>query len=102
MELSVLERVLLLGVLPKEGDITTLRIVQQLREELSFSEEEHQVLGFVANEATNQLTWNPLPLTQHVTLGPKAQALITEALERLNREKKLTAEFIGLYDRFVG
>ena len=38
MELSVLERLMALGALPAEGDYATLKILNQLKLSLSFSE----------------------------------------------------------------
>lgn len=40
MELSIMERIKLLEVLPQQGDLLTLKILRKLRESLSFSEEE--------------------------------------------------------------
>lgn len=45
-KLNVLERLLLLGLLPETGSLTTIRIVRELRETLSFKEDEHEVLIF--------------------------------------------------------
>ena len=46
MKLSVGDRLILLGVIPQQGDFTTLKIVRNMRDELSFSEEEHKKLKF--------------------------------------------------------
>ena len=40
MKLTIFERTRLLGILPPQGDILTLKILRKLRESLSFSEEE--------------------------------------------------------------
>lgn len=101
MILSVLERLLVLNILPAEGDIITLKIVQQLRSDLSFSEAEVAQYQFKTNEG--QVTWNTTGATdKDIPVGPKAFLLITEALEALNKSKKLKSEHIGLYDKFVG
>lgn len=47
MELTILERIKLLEVLPKEGDLLTLKILRKLRESLSFSEDELKTFGAV-------------------------------------------------------
>lgn len=125
MELSVFDRLLLLPLLPSEGDITTLRIVRQLANDLSFSEEEHKLYGIKYQD--NKASWklfesqvdaegniltddagNPLPdperpVTQikDIPIGPKALRLIGEALEKLSVGKNLKASYIDLYDRFV-
>jgi len=46
MKLTVQERVVLVTILPAEGDYTTIKLVRKLRESLSFSEEEHKQLNF--------------------------------------------------------
>ena len=46
MELTVGERLILLSVLPEEGDFTTLKVVKDMRMNLSFTEEEHKEYKF--------------------------------------------------------
>jgi len=50
MKLSVLERLKLLEVLPREGNITTIKICRELREALTFKEDEHVLFGIEARE----------------------------------------------------
>ncbi len=103
MTLTVIDRILLLSVLPNEGDITTLRVVSDLRVGLSFSEEELVQAEIVSVPEMGQVRWNPaVTLTKDVPIGPKAHALISGALEQLSKEKKLRADLLPLYDRFVG
>jgi len=45
MELTTIERMKLLEVLPPQGDILTLKVVRKLRETLSYSEEELKLMG---------------------------------------------------------
>jgi hypothetical protein len=101
MTLTVLDRVLLLNALPKVGDITTVRIVRQLREELSFSEEEHAQLKF--EQKPDFLGWNPdANVVKDITLGAKATAVIVDTLKALNTTKQLTSDHLELFDKFVG
>lgn len=100
MELSVAERLLLLGLLPKEGDITTVRIVHDLRRELSFTEEEHAALGVTIEDG--RIHWDgAAEAPRDVPIGGKAQALIVSALEDLSDNGKLTEQHLGLYEKFV-
>jgi len=46
MKLTIPERLVLVTILPAEGDYTTLKLVRKLRESLSFTEEEHKQLNF--------------------------------------------------------
>ena len=45
MELTSMERLKLVEILPPQGDILTLKIVRKLRETLSFTEEELKSMG---------------------------------------------------------
>ena len=101
VSLSVAERINLLGILPAEGDIMTLRQVRELREALSFSEDEHKALGF--QTSAQQVTWDgskdaPKSIEVRGTMGK----LIRERLEKLSAEKKLTLDQVPLYDKFIG
>ena len=117
MELTVRDRLLLLGLLPAEGDITTLRIVRKLREDLSFSEADHEVLGFT--QADGMVKWDEVALNdkgepdserqvkidavkvKDVTIGLKGINLIVHALKKLSDDKKLGPQHLDLYDQFV-
>jgi len=102
MELAVVDRFLLLGILPPEGDITTLRIVRDLRRDLGFSEEELEAFKIKLHKDTGQVQWDVTTATsKEVPVGPKAHSLIAEALKKLSKEKKLRADHLDLYDRFV-
>lgn len=101
MELSVIERIALLSILPAEGDITTLRIVQNLRNALSFSEEEFKDFEIMSTDGG--IRWNrSKEVPKEITIGVKARSIIEDSLEKLNREKRLRADFIPLYDKFLG
>ena len=45
MELTTVERLKLLEILPSEGDILALKILRKLRETLSFTEDELKLIG---------------------------------------------------------
>ena len=101
MELSVLERLILLNSLPAQGDITTIKIVRKLREDLSFSEAEHKALNF--KQEADRLLWNQdASVTKDVVLGEKALKVIRDALVSLNQKKELHADHLDVYEKFVG
>lgn len=56
MLLSILERMLLGQVLPKEGSLTNLKLLREAREGLSFTEKENQILNFQQEE--DQVRWD--------------------------------------------
>lgn len=101
LELGVFERLLILNLLPPEGDFTTLRIIRDLKRELSFSEEELAVLQFEQSES--DIKWNREggDIKKTVTFGDKAQALIRESLGRLSETKKATEAHLRIADLFL-
>ena len=100
MELSVAERLVLLSVLPEQGDFTTLKVIRTLRETLSFSEDEHKEYKFV--QEGMQVRWDDkAEQVKDITIGEKANDIIVLALSKLNEEKKLKMEHFGLYEKFI-
>lgn len=100
IELTVAERLGLLALLPREGNLTTLRIVQQLRMELGFSEEEHASLQFQDSE-DGMLRWNPeAECLKTVAFGAKAMQIVQDKLAELNEAGKLRVEHLSLCDKF--
>jgi hypothetical protein len=101
MLLNTKERLILIATLPKEGDYTTLKIVRKLREDLSFTEEEHKALKFV-DDPNGMIHWEPSgdkPVA--IDIGEKAKDIITTALRKLDSEKRLTEDHIELYEKFI-
>ena len=103
MELTILERLMLNGILPAQGNIFTLKIIQELKMALAFSEEEIEEHEIAKLEDNRGLKWKPESneWVKDISIGPKAMSVIVEELERRNEAKELTAEFISLYDKFM-
>lgn len=101
MELGVFDRLILINILPKEGDFTTLKIIREMRESLSFTEEEHKVLEFKFLE-DGKVEWKQeADKPKEITLGEKATDIIVGVLSDLNGKKKLTDQHISLYEKFI-
>jgi len=100
MNLSVLERLVVLKVLPKEGDYATLKILTNLRLSLSFTEEETKAWEIVSDPATGRTTWKVEGVAD-TPIGEKATDIIVAALKRLDKEKKLSVEDMGAYEKFI-
>ena len=101
MQFNVLERVLLLNILPAEGNVVSLRICHNLRMALSFSEEEMERYGIKVDAANGRVEWTPeaAACTKDVEVGPQAFVLIAETLDKLSKQNRLHADHLGLYDR---
>jgi len=105
VKLSIMERLLLLHNLPKEGSYSTLKIMRKFREELSFSEMEHKALNLREEDDGNGgkiLAWDPESIrVKPIEIGPTMLGLIKGTLERLSNQGKLNDDLIPLYERFV-
>ncbi len=100
MNLSVPDRMNLLTILPPQGDITTLRIVRKLREDLSFDEQEHEALGLVIEG--DQVRWDgTVELVKDVEIGEKATDIIVAALKAKDQEKALSEGHLHLWELFM-
>lgn len=99
MKLSVGERLVLLSVLPQEGDFTTLKIIRNLKDDLSFTEEEHKLYQFQFEG--EQVIWENNG-DKEINFGEKATDIIVNAFKKLDQQKKLRMEHIELYEKFVG
>jgi len=100
MEFSITDRVALLNVLPKEGDIRTLKLMRKLREDLSFSEKEIQ--DFKIKVEGGMMMWDAaVAQCVDIEIGPTMLEVIRNSFETLNKQKMLKEIHIDLYDRFV-
>lgn len=106
MKLNIPERFALLGVLPAEGNIITLRIVRELQTQLSFTEaeiEHYNMKNQQLPDGNLSITWNPelANETKDIEIGKAAKGVITDALKRLNSMNKLHVSMLPIYEKFV-
>ena len=129
MKLAVYERLVLMNLLPAEGDFITLKLVRKLRETLSFSEKEITDIDFknhwkcpkcnktelsanvikcqdcgIYMIPAGQVTWDEekaINVIKDVHMGKAMFNLCETALQKLSDEKKLTEQHISLFEKFV-
>lgn len=99
MKLTIGERFVLLSLIPQQGNFATLKIVRELQDNLSFSEEEHKKHQFVF-EGEN-VSWKGSS-EKEINFGEKATDIIVKAFKELNAQEKLKLEHMPLYEKFVG
>ena len=104
MELTIKDRLVLLVVLPHEGDFKTLKYLRKFRESVALSEAE-QKEAEIKDKEGGGITWNPAKIKEMVkeikVPGP-IHNLIIEKLKSLNDSKKLTDDHFELYEKFIG
>ena len=101
-KLGVKDRLMLLGVLPAEGALATIRIVNELRLALAMNEAEYADLQVI--EGDGQLNWNQAAEAaagpRAIEIGAKGQEIIRKALGKLDKDEKLAADHISICDIF--
>lgn len=100
MQLSVSERLHLMGLLPKEGDFLTLKTIRQTKEALAFDDDAAE-LGLKQEEG--RISWDARKdKGRDIDLSSRAVSLIVEILSDLEKDKKLTEDHLTLYEKFMG
>ena len=100
MKLTVFERIILMNILPREGDFRTLKILREFRESLSFSEKENKRLAF-KREGPKVLWKQSAARLKEVKVSDVIKDIIVETFKRLNEQKRLKEEHLDLYEKFV-
>lgn len=99
VQLSVLDRLLVLNALPAEDNIVTLRLIRKVKEQLGFTDDELKELEFKTVE--NKTTWKNTVEAKEFDLSEKTIEMIADALKALSDKKKLTDAHLDLYDKVV-
>jgi hypothetical protein len=99
MKVAVGERIRLLAMLPDVGSILTLKIVRELRSELSFSEEDHKTFNLQSHE--DRITWDDNAPEKEIEFGEKAMEIVKARLTELNDTEQLTVADVTLWDKFM-
>jgi len=107
MELTIPERLSLLEILPAQGSIVTLRVLQELRMMIAFTEEELKKWK-ITTKRTNDgqgafVTWDE-DFSKEVTdlsIGSIAVDIVKRELVKLDQESRLRTNMISLYEKFV-
>jgi hypothetical protein len=98
-----MERLKLLSILPVEGAFSTLRILRQMRDKLSFSEGELANWGIkdvVSADGLPRVTWDRSDETTF-RFQPKATLIIVDTLKTLDAQGKLNLDLYSLAEKFL-
>ena len=94
-----MDRLLILNLdtLPKVGNILTMRIKQQLINEVGFKESE--IKDFEIRQDGEQIKWKSDAEAVDIEIGDEAKKLLVDALDK---SENLNENYISLYDRLKG
>lgn len=97
--LNVMERGMLLSVLPKEGNFITLRLTRDLASKIGLSAEEFEEFEVKVTEKTT--SWNSKgTVPKELDFADAEIHVIRKQLKELDSESKLTLEMFPLYEKF--
>jgi hypothetical protein len=100
MKLSVAERLALLNVLPREGNIGTLRIVRDLQKELEFTEQDQGRLQMNFSEDGKTVEWKAqFDVGKDIEVGPRALEIIRKGFESISEQGVMPMNYLPIYDR---
>jgi len=99
IKLNNLERISLAGILPKEENYLTFKIITELKLELSFTESEFKKYG-IQNLPGNKVGWSKDGMKE-IDIPETIKEMICIKLIALEKEKKINADNISLYERFI-
>ncbi len=97
IDLKISERLALWDLLPKQGNIVTIKAVRCFREAISM-EPDIDEGGVIENE--KRLNWEE-DYIKPFDVPPAIYKIVTDVLQKLDSESKLTETQIGLWDKFV-
>ena len=102
VKLNLYERVVVMSLLPKEGNFITLKIIRDLQMELAPSEEEAKIAG-LEDLPTGGIKANNwfLVVEKEIVFGDIAKGLIVDALKKLDETEKLTNDHFTVYEKFM-
>ena len=100
MILTVKERFGVMGLLPDEANWATRRLIRDLTAKVGFSAEDHEKFGIRAEGERVQWDSEVEQEAEFDLAGPEVK-LIVEGLEKLDADKKLTADHDSLCEKFL-
>lgn len=105
MRLTIAERMAILNILPQQGNIATLRILQDLQRKLTFSEEEFMKykVKHEVKEGNAWIEWAPEfdKARVDIPISKVESGIITQALMKLDQNSQLQLGALPLWDYFV-
>jgi hypothetical protein len=100
-QLGIEDRITLLSILPKTGNIITLKIIRSMEDSIGFSADELKRCEITQDG--DLVHWNPSKVTlKEIEFDDAEAELIKSQLMTLNTEQRLTQNMVSIYDKFVG
>ena len=100
MKLKISDRLLILSVLPQEGNIMQVRLVRDLIGKIGLSAKEIEDWK-VKSEKNGQIKWdNSKAIEKEIPISESESKIIADTFEEISKNNKLNVSQIELYDTF--
>jgi len=101
VKLNSLERLMVASLLPKESSFADYKILNDLRIELAYTEEEKAAINMKPAENGGVMAQWSAVKEKEITFGATTEKIVIDALVKLDQQEKLLPEHISLYKKFV-
>lgn len=102
MKLSVMERIVAFGVLPKSASFDTWKTLRGLQRKLTLDEKESKAVGFTVDPEGQRMTWDAeKDPGKEVPLSAAELKLIQDGFKALDAKGALVAEQADVMAKFV-
>ena len=99
--LSIIERILLLNLIPHEGNMVELMMFKDIEEKLDISSKEAEKIGLKSIEKWWVIRDDKKAESKSVEFSSSEKEFLKWVLTKLDTEKKLTEQHITIYNMFV-
>ena len=100
MKLNLLERILVLNILPAKGSFTDLIIKEDVAKKVAVTQDEIKELEIKQDD--KGLHWKQTDKVWDIEFKDLEKELVKKQLKELDEKKELTGEHLSLYRAFVG
>ncbi len=102
MILTVKERLHLIDILPNQGTYINLKVLEELRLGLSYTEEELETWEITSTTKNDVISYKwGMNGEAEIPIGVQATHIIIDALRGLDEAQMLTDDKAPLYEKFV-
>jgi hypothetical protein len=100
VKLDVGERMVVISILPKEGNFLTLRVLRTLVSRIGLTAEE--IKEFEVVQEGDRIVWNQKGYELlEFDLADVELDIIKQELKKLDSENKLTQDMFSIYEKFI-
>ena len=98
MKLNILERIIILGILPKQADFISIKIITDLQKEVGFSQNELDKSNIKVLE-NGSISWDN-DFEKEIKVTKRAAEIIIKGLKELSEKNSVTAQHISIFEKF--